>query len=285
MREGKVVAARGAGRAGAPRSGRRASASRTATAASTSCTPATSSTSRPRAALADALVVTVSPDRFVDKGPGRPAFPEQLRAESVAALECVDYAAVNRWPTAEETIRLLRPDYYVKGQEFERPEDRDRETSAGDRGGTGGRRADALHARVRLLVDGAAAEALRRRPARGTVSVAEILTLEEAAARCAALRAAGKTVVQSHGVFDLVHPGIVRHLEEARRQGDVLVVTVAGDRALDEGPVRPIFPEQPARRERRGAGPGRLRLHRRRGRPAREPAAAAAGRLRPGAAA
>ncbi len=74
--------------------------------------------------LADALVVTVSPDRFVDKGPGRPAFPELLRAESVAALECVDYAAVNQWPTAEETIRLLRPDYYVKGQEFERTEDR-----------------------------------------------------------------------------------------------------------------------------------------------------------------
>jgi rfaE bifunctional protein nucleotidyltransferase chain/domain len=74
--------------------------------------------------LADALVVTVSPDRFVDKGPGRPAFPEQLRAESVAALECVDYAAVNQWPTAEETIRLLRPDYFVKGQEFEQPADR-----------------------------------------------------------------------------------------------------------------------------------------------------------------
>ena len=71
-----------------------------------------------------------------------------------------------------------------------------------------------------------------------------ILTLEQAGARCAAARAAGKTVVQSHGIFDLVHPGIVRHLEEARRQGDVLVVTVAGDRALDEGPVRPIFPEQ-----------------------------------------
>jgi len=74
--------------------------------------------------LADALVVTVSPDRFVDKGPGRPAFPEQLRVESIAALECVDYAAVNRWPTAEQTILLLRPDYYVKGQEFERPQDR-----------------------------------------------------------------------------------------------------------------------------------------------------------------
>ena len=70
--------------------------------------------------MADALVVTVTPDRFVDKGPGRPVFPEQVRAESVAALECVDYAAVNRWPTAAETIRLLRPRFFVKGQEFER---------------------------------------------------------------------------------------------------------------------------------------------------------------------
>lgn len=75
-------------------------------------------------ALADALVVTVTPDRFIDKGPGRPAFPEQLRAESIAALECVDWVAVNRWPTAVETLRLVRPDYYVKGQEFERLEDK-----------------------------------------------------------------------------------------------------------------------------------------------------------------
>lgn len=73
--------------------------------------------------LADALVVTVTADLFVDKGPGRPAFPEQLRADSVAALECVDYAAINPWPTAEETIRLLRPNYYVKGQEFEHLQD------------------------------------------------------------------------------------------------------------------------------------------------------------------
>lgn len=73
--------------------------------------------------------------------------------------------------------------------------------------------------------------------------MAEILTLEAAADRCAALRAAGRTVVLSHGVFDLVHPGIVRHLEAARLQGDALVVTVASDLALAEGPVRPIFTE------------------------------------------
>jgi len=74
--------------------------------------------------MGDVLVVTLSPDRFVDKGPGRPVFNENLRAESIAALECVDYVAINKWPTAEETLRLIRPDIYVKGQEFENMEDK-----------------------------------------------------------------------------------------------------------------------------------------------------------------
>lgn len=74
--------------------------------------------------MGDVLVVTVTPDEFVDKGPGRPVFNQQLRAESIAALECVDFVAINKWPTAEETLRLLKPDYYVKGQEFERLEDK-----------------------------------------------------------------------------------------------------------------------------------------------------------------
>jgi rfaE bifunctional protein nucleotidyltransferase chain/domain len=68
--------------------------------------------------MGDILVVTVTPDRYVDKGPHRPAFPEALRAEAIASLSCVDYVAINEWPTAEETLRLLRPDFYVKGSEF-----------------------------------------------------------------------------------------------------------------------------------------------------------------------
>lgn len=74
--------------------------------------------------MGDALVVTVTPDRYVDKGPGRPAFPEELRAESIAALACTDFVAINMWPTAEETLRLLKPHIYVKGQEFEKLEDK-----------------------------------------------------------------------------------------------------------------------------------------------------------------
>jgi len=74
--------------------------------------------------MGDILVVTVTPDLYIDKGPGRPVFNQQLRSESIAALECVDYVAINKWPTAEETLRLLRPDLYVKGQEFETLKDK-----------------------------------------------------------------------------------------------------------------------------------------------------------------
>ena len=74
--------------------------------------------------MGDILVVTVTPDVYIDKGPGRPAFNQHLRAECIAALECVDYVAINKWPTAEETLKLLRPDIYVKGQEFESLEDK-----------------------------------------------------------------------------------------------------------------------------------------------------------------
>ena len=74
--------------------------------------------------MGDILVVTVTPDQYVDKGPSRPVFDQVLRLESIAALACVDFVAINVWPTAEETLRLLRPNIYVKGQEFEKFEDK-----------------------------------------------------------------------------------------------------------------------------------------------------------------
>ena len=72
-------------------------------------------------AMGDLLVVTVTADAYVDKGEGRPAFTEALRAEALAALACVDLVAISPWPTAVEAIRLLRPSYYVKGQAGEDP--------------------------------------------------------------------------------------------------------------------------------------------------------------------
>ena len=66
----------------------------------------------------EVLIVSVTPDRHVNKGPGRPVFPERFRAEMVAALGCVDHVVVNAWPTAEELIARLRPTAYVKGPDY-----------------------------------------------------------------------------------------------------------------------------------------------------------------------
>jgi rfaE bifunctional protein kinase chain/domain/rfaE bifunctional protein nucleotidyltransferase chain/domain len=56
-------------------------------------------------------------------------------------------------------------------------------------------------------------------------------------------QAAGKTVVQCHGCFDILHPGHLRHLAWARQQGDVLVVSVSADSVVNKGFLRPYVPE------------------------------------------
>jgi rfaE bifunctional protein nucleotidyltransferase chain/domain len=66
----------------------------------------------------DVLVVTVTADQFVNKGPGRPVFLAELRAEMLAALSCVEIVAVNQAPTAVNVIECLKPDVYVKGIEY-----------------------------------------------------------------------------------------------------------------------------------------------------------------------
>jgi rfaE bifunctional protein nucleotidyltransferase chain/domain len=68
--------------------------------------------------MGEVLVVSLTSDKYVNKGPNRPAFNEHYRAESIAALECVDYVAVNDAPSAEKVIELIRPDYYVKGKDY-----------------------------------------------------------------------------------------------------------------------------------------------------------------------
>ena len=69
----------------------------------------------------------------------------------------------------------------------------------------------------------------------------------EAAARWATdLQGQGKSVVFTNGCFDLMHPGHVRYLEEARSLGDGLIVGVNTDASvarLGKGPGRPLTPE------------------------------------------
>jgi D-beta-D-heptose 7-phosphate kinase/D-beta-D-heptose 1-phosphate adenosyltransferase len=72
-----------------------------------------------------------------------------------------------------------------------------------------------------------------------------VLTITEAEAFAAAVRASGRRVVFTNGVFDLLHPGHTRYLEAARAAGDALVVGVNSDRSVraNKGPSRPITPE------------------------------------------
>jgi rfaE bifunctional protein nucleotidyltransferase chain/domain len=74
---------------------------------------------------------------------------------------------------------------------------------------------------------------------------AEVLSLDAGAALAEQLRAAGKRVVFTNGVFDLLHPGHVGYLEAARAEGDALIVGVNSDRSVRaiKGPSRPITPE------------------------------------------
>jgi rfaE bifunctional protein nucleotidyltransferase chain/domain len=59
-------------------------------------------------------------------------------------------------------------------------------------------------------------------------------------------RRAGRTVALANGCFDVLHVGHVRYLEAARREADVLVVGVNGDRSVArlKGPGRPVMPAE-----------------------------------------
>lgn len=68
--------------------------------------------------MGKSLCVLVTADRYVNKGPGRPIFSQEVRAEMVDAMWYVDYVIINPYPTAAEAIRSLCPQVYVKGREY-----------------------------------------------------------------------------------------------------------------------------------------------------------------------
>ena len=72
-----------------------------------------------------------------------------------------------------------------------------------------------------------------------------MLSIPEAVAFVGSRRRLGQRIVFTNGVFDLLHPGHVRYLQAARREGDVLIVGINSDRSVraNKGPSRPIMPE------------------------------------------
>ncbi|MCP5003223.1 MAG: hypothetical protein GY941_04620 [Planctomycetes bacterium] len=72
----------------------------------------------------------------------------------------------------------------------------------------------------------------------------KILLFDELIERVEKLKQQGKVVVQTHGVFDLIHPGVIKHINMSRDEGDVLIATVIKDKDVRRGPGRPLFPEE-----------------------------------------
>ena len=75
---------------------------------------------RGAAAEADRLIVAVNDDQSVEalKGQGRPLQPASERAEIVEAFEMVDYVLLFSSLTAENLLRVIRPDVHCKGTDY-----------------------------------------------------------------------------------------------------------------------------------------------------------------------
>ncbi len=72
--------------------------------------------------LGDVLVVTITAEKYVNKGPGRPYFNDELRVKYLSSLEYVDYVVIVPFPAAREAIECVRPHIYCKGKEYENPQ-------------------------------------------------------------------------------------------------------------------------------------------------------------------
>ena len=73
--------------------------------------------------LGDILIVTVTADEYVNKGPEHPIFNENQRAEHLSELSIIDYVSINYSLDATKIIKTIRPDYYVKGIEYKNLDD------------------------------------------------------------------------------------------------------------------------------------------------------------------
>lgn len=66
----------------------------------------------------DLLIVSITADKFINKGPGRPVFNELLRAEMIASLSYVDFVIIINEASAISAIESVKPNIYVKGDDY-----------------------------------------------------------------------------------------------------------------------------------------------------------------------
>ncbi len=73
--------------------------------------------------MGDILVVSITSEKYVRKGPGRPYFSDELRMKFLEAIQYIDYVMLSEGYTVEDIVETVEPDIYVKGEEYRQPKD------------------------------------------------------------------------------------------------------------------------------------------------------------------
>ena len=68
--------------------------------------------------LVDKLIVSVTTDKYVNKGPGKPIFDTAKRVELLRSIDVIDEVIVSDSKTAIEIIKKIKPDFYIKGSDY-----------------------------------------------------------------------------------------------------------------------------------------------------------------------
>ena len=68
--------------------------------------------------VADFLIVTLTTDKYIKKGFGRPFFNQKQRAEMLSSLKIVDFVSYCNEPSAVKAIKTIKPNFYAKGIEY-----------------------------------------------------------------------------------------------------------------------------------------------------------------------
>tara|TARA_Y100001970_G_scaffold258688_1_gene338838 strand:- start:1508 stop:3010 length:1503 start_codon:yes stop_codon:yes gene_type:complete len=76
--------------------------------------------------LGSILFVSITSDKYVNKGFNRPYFNENIRAKAISALSFVDYVYINNYSTSENIIKKLKPNFYVKGIDYKKVQNIDK---------------------------------------------------------------------------------------------------------------------------------------------------------------
>ena len=68
--------------------------------------------------FSDKLIVSVTSDKFVNKGPGRPMFHINERIKILSKIDLIDFIVISNSETAVKVIKDIKPNFYAKGKDY-----------------------------------------------------------------------------------------------------------------------------------------------------------------------